>query len=71
MTYSLRMEKEERALRHELKNAEQDKLALKNMVTRAADEIDELADAECSDDAIAKAKSHADRLRKIGETRSD
>ena len=60
------MDEEKRALRHNLKNAEQEKLALKEMLERGADEIDDLADADCSEDAIQNAKEHADRIRKIG-----
>ena len=63
------MDEEKRALRHQLKNAEQDKLALKGLVERAADEIDDLAEADCTDDAIQNAKAQAERLRKV--TNSD
>ncbi|MFK4003807.1 hypothetical protein [Qipengyuania sp. NPDC077563] len=59
------MTQEERELRHELRNAEQDKLALKKMLNRAADEIDELADADCSQVSIEHARSQAKRLRKV------
>lgn len=54
-----------RDLRHELRNAEQDKLALKKMLNRAADEIDDLADADCSPASIEHARSQAKRLRKV------
>ena len=63
------MDDEKRALRHQLKNAEQEKLALKGLVERAADEIDDLAEADCTDDAIQNAKAQAERLRKV--TNSD
>jgi len=63
------MDEEKRALRHQLKNAEQEKLALKGLVERAADEIDDLAEADCTDDAIQNAKAQAERLRKV--TNSD
>ena len=59
------MDEEKRALRHELKNAEQEKLALKALVERAADEIDDLAEADCTDDAIQNAKAQAERFRKV------
>jgi hypothetical protein len=59
------MDEEKRALRHKLKNAEQEKIVLKKMVERAADEIEELADAECSKDAVDSAKLQAERLRKV------
>ena len=65
------MDEEKRALRHQLKNAEQDKLALKGLVERAADEIDNLAEAECTDDAIQNAKAQAERLRKVTSSDTD
>ena len=65
------MDEEKRALRHQLKNAEQDKLALKGLVERAADEIDNLAEAECTDDAIQNAKAQAERLRKVTSSNTD
>lgn len=58
------MDEEEHTLRHELKNAEQEKLALKSLVKRAADEIENLAEADCSEPAIEKAKFEAERMRK-------
>lgn len=64
------MDDEKRTLRHKLQNAEQQKLALKGLVKRAADEIDDLADADCSRPAIKSAKAHAERLRKIGKSDS-
>ncbi|EDL48515.1 hypothetical protein [Erythrobacter sp. SD-21] len=57
------MDYEKRELDHELKNAEQQKLALKGLVKRAADEIDDLADANCSEEAVESAKAQAKRLR--------
>ena len=65
------MDEEKRALRHQLKNAEQDKLALKGLVERAADEIDDLAEADCTDDAIQNAKAQAERLRKVTSSDTD
>ena len=65
------MDEEKRALRHQLKNAEQEKLALKGLVERAADEIDDLAEAECTDDAIQNAKAEAERLRKVTSSDTD
>ena len=64
-------EEKKRALRHQLKNAEQEKLALKGLVERAADEIDDLAEAECTDDAIQNAKAQAERLRKVTSSDTD
>ena len=65
------MDEEKRALRHQLKNAEQEKLALKGLVERAANEIDNLAEAECTDDAIQNAKAQAERLRKVTSSNTD
>ena len=65
------MDEEKRALRHQLKNAEQEKLALKGLVERAADEIDDLAEADCTDDAIQNAKAQAERLRKVTSSDTD
>ena len=65
------MDEEKRALRHQLKNAEQEKLALKGLVERAADEIDDLAEADCTDDAIQIAKAQAERLRKVTSSDTD
>ena len=65
------MDDEKRALRHQLKNAEQEKLALKGLVERAANEIDDLAEADCTDDAIQNAKAQAERLRKVTSSDTD
>ena len=62
------MDEEKNKLRHELQNAEQRELALKRLVKRAADEIDDLAEADCSKDAIESAKAQAERLRTVGES---
>ena len=64
-------EEKKRALRHQLKNAEQEKLALKGLVERAANEIDDLAEADCTDDAIQNAKAQAERLRKVTSSDTD
>lgn len=56
---------ENQALRHKLKNSEQEKLALKSLSMRAADEIDKLAETNCSQEAVLEAKAHADRLRRV------
>jgi hypothetical protein len=60
------MEEDKRELEHKLANAEQQKLALATVVERAADQIDALADANCSEDAMMKARIQADRLRRMG-----
>lgn len=62
------MNEQKRTLRHRLQNSEQQKLALKSMVKRAADEIEDLAEADCSDEAIKRAKAQAERLRKVGDS---
>lgn len=64
------MDEEKRTLRHKLKNAEQEKIVLRKMVKRAADEIEDLAEAECSEDAVDSAKSQAERLRKASDAGS-
>ena len=64
------MAEETRALHHKLQNAEQEKLALKSLVERAADEIDHLAEADCSKEAIENAREQARRLRKVAKTDS-
>lgn len=69
--YIVRMDEEKRTLRHQLKNAEQERLALKSLVKRAADEIDDLAEADCTDDAIQNAKAQAERLRKVTSSDAD
>lgn len=58
------MEDEEQSLRHKLKNAEQEMLALKGLIDRAADQIDDLAGADCSEECIRSAKVLAKRLRR-------
>ena len=58
------MDQEKRELRHQLKNAEQEKLALKGLVKRAADELDDLAEADCSEEAIDNAKAQAERFER-------
>lgn len=63
------MDEEKRNLRHKLQNAEQRELSLKRLVERAADEIDDLAEAECSEEAITSAKAQAERLRKVGNSK--
>ena len=54
-------------LAHYLKNVEQEKLALQSLLKRAADEIDQLAEADCDPDAIAHAEKTAARLRRAGD----
>lgn len=61
------MDTENRKLSHKLKNVEQEKLVLRKAVRDAADELDELADADCDDEAIEKAGKQASRLRRIAD----
>ena len=61
------MDEEKRSLRHKLKNAEQENIVLKKMVKLAVDEIEELAEADCSEDAIESARAQAERLRKVSK----
>ena len=49
---------------HRLKNVEQEKLALQSMLARAADELDNLAHADCADDAKVAAEQTAKRIRR-------
>ena len=51
-------------LMHDLKNVQQEKLALQSMLARAADELDHLAEADCSDDAKHAAEIIATRCRR-------
>ncbi len=53
--------------RHELANAEQKISALKNIVGRAARELEALADAECDEDAVEHAERTADQLRRVAD----
>ena len=64
--WGLRMDAEKRQLQHEVANLEQQKLALAGFVERAAEQIDDLADENCSEDAVMKARIQANRLRRIG-----
>ena len=59
-----------RDTQHKLANVQQEKRALTGLLTRAADELDKLAEADCDTDAIARAERTADKLRKAAETTS-
>lgn len=52
-------------LRHRAGNLEQENLALKNMLGKAANTLEEVVDTECSDTALADAQRTADRIKKI------
>ena len=54
---------EEQQLRHELANAQQQKAALQGLLARAADEIENLADADCEDQAKDQALNKAKRFK--------
>ena len=49
---------------HHLKNVEQEKLALQSMLARAADELENLAHADCAEDAKVAAEKTAKRIRR-------
>lgn len=55
---------EERKLRHELANAEQQKDALQGLLRRAASELEHIVEADCSEKAKDEALDTATRLRR-------
>ncbi len=65
------MDEETRELRHKLANVEQEKRLLEKMTVQAADQIDELAEADCSKPAIDKAKAKAEQLRNVAKMSSE
>lgn len=58
------MESNERLLRHELKNAQQETTALRGLVKRAADKLDQVVEEDCSDASVIDAHRTAERLRR-------
>ena len=54
----------ERALRHELANAEQEKEALQGMLRRAASELEHVVEADCSEQSKDEALATATKLRR-------
>jgi hypothetical protein len=56
-------EKTEIELRHELGNARAETRALKSMLVKAADRLEDIVEADCSDEEQAKALATAKRLR--------
>ena len=54
-------------LKHDLGNEKQQNLALKNLLSKAAAELQELADSDCGDDAKERAGAVADRIRSVLE----
>ena len=53
----------EQQLQHELGNARAETEALKSMLGKAADRLEEIVEADCSDEEQAKAIKTAKRLR--------
>ncbi|MBB4856914.1 hypothetical protein HNO88_000211 [Novosphingobium chloroacetimidivorans] len=60
-------DKTEQDLRHSLGNARAETEALKSMLGKAAERLEEIVEADCSDDEQAKALATAQRLRKVIE----
>jgi len=54
----------ERELKHELGNAQQQKLALQHLLSKAVDEIEDLVESDCNDDQKTEALKAAARLRR-------
>ena len=54
-------------LKHTLANAEQQKLALQNMLARATDQIEELVESDCDPEVKAEASHAAERFRRAAE----
>ena len=53
----------ERELKHELGNAKQQKVALQQLLTKASQEIEELAESDCAEPQKAEALKAAARFR--------
>ncbi|VWX51876.1 hypothetical protein [Novosphingobium sp. 9U] len=60
-------DKTEQDLRHALGNARAETEALKSMLTKAADRLEDIVEANCSDEEQDKALATAQRLRKVIE----
>lgn len=63
-------DKTEEELRHALGNARAETEALKSLLGKAADRLEDIVEADCSDEAQAKALATADRLRTVIERTS-
>jgi hypothetical protein len=63
-------DKNEQDLRHALGNARAETEALKSMLSKAADRLEDIVEAECSEESQTKALATAKRLRTVIE-RSD
>ena len=55
---------EKAELRHKLGNAQQEKAALQQLLDRAADELEEIVEADCEDEAKEEALATAAKLRR-------
>lgn len=54
-------------MRHALANSQQEKIALQNVLARAADQIDQLVESDCHEIEKGKAARTARRLRRFSE----
>jgi hypothetical protein len=57
-------ESPEAELRHQLGNAQQEKAALQHLLEQAADELEEIVEADCQDEAKDEALATAAKLRR-------
>jgi hypothetical protein len=55
---------EKARLKHKLGNVEQEKRALQQLLEKAADEIEEVVEADCEDGAKSDALAAASKLRR-------
>lgn len=60
-------EANEQQLRHALGNAQAETEALKSMLLKAADRLEDVVEANCSEEAQDKALATAERLRTVVE----
>jgi hypothetical protein len=57
-------DKKERELKHELGNAKQEKLVLQNLLARASEEIEQLAESDCAEPQKEQAIQAARKFRR-------
>jgi len=57
-------ESEQAALRHKLGNVQQEKAALQHLLEQAANELEEIVEADCKDEAKEEALATAAKLRR-------
>ena len=62
------MSGDEKPTRHQLANEKQKVESLKNVLKRAADELDNLAEADCDAEAIERAEAKAEQLRRVADS---